>query len=262
MQLTPLLKTFLTAQLMMTEKKLTNDFNKDVSRSYLDPKFTKQHLAISRGEYDQVFKSRNKYAYGRLKGYGISERHFPTVEQFLEQVKKVGKKYGWDKRTDYLPENHEKIRSLLSKNDTRMFIFTKDEDEVGFCLTSAIDPEYQSQGRPKAEIINQFKSSRRLPSKDEAIEINKIGLYDEFTRQGHGNVYLAQMMHILFEKTGYDIVYLDTRDTNHKGVLSFYAKNGISVFFEEILDSDISSELITQQPNIIQDNQPSGTDQE
>jgi ribosomal protein S18 acetylase RimI-like enzyme len=226
-------------------------------RSLSDPIFVKCHLAISRGEYDQIYKARNARAYTN-DSLGMVEVIDPTSDQFLDHLRKVGHLYGWDRRQKYQPENCPALDAMMTKPETRLFIFKLKGQDVGFCLTAGIESDLQqTQGHSKDEIINHFRIQRRLPANSRPIEILKIGLYDEFTGQGHGNAYLAKMLEILFDRGHYDIVYLNTRDTNHQGVLRFYARNGIDVFFEESLPNDLvpdnpQSQQLSIQPSALQ----------
>ena len=80
-----------------------------------------------------------------------------------------------------------------------------------------------------------------------AIEIYKIGLYPEHTNKGYGSKYLNMMLEILFNESNRDIVYLNTRDTNHAGVINFYKVNGVDVFHTETLNSDIVRKPMLEQ---------------
>ncbi len=198
------------------------------------PTYLKSHLAISLGEYDQVHGNGNKRRAEGTKGnLRMVEVFDPTTEVFLHHLQKVGSRYGWDRREEYQPENHAALDKMMAHQKTRLFEFLMEDKRMGFCLVTAID-----QHSKKDEIIDRFKQQRRLPANSDAIEINKFGLYDEFTGKGYGEFFLSKTLKILLEREKHGIVYLDTRDTNHRGVIKFYARLGIDVFFQEELPND------------------------
>ena len=216
-----------------------HDFARQVGRStpvrpLAEPTFIKSHLAISRGEYDQVHRTRNIRIITGKSDMRMREVIDATTEDFLYHLQRVGHKYGWDKRKQYQPENQPQLDKMMAKEGTRLYEFLINGKPAGFCLTTSID----NDDSKKIEIIDRFRQQRRLPANFNAIEINKFGLYDEFTGKGYGDYFLAKMLRILLERDKYGIVYLDTRDTNHKGVLNFYSDHGIDVFFAEELPND------------------------
>ena len=223
----------------------SGDFRREAARStpvlpLTSPTFTKYHLAMHRGAYEQTYLNIRR-ALGRtpanLRMVEILE---PTSEDFLYQLQRVGKQYGWDKRRKYQPEHRAELDEMIARPDTRLYIFKVDSQDAGFCLmTGIVPPKTQSQGIVKEDALNIFRKMNNVARDAKPVEIYKIGLYDEFTGKGLGNFFLGKILHLSFEREKKDIVYLDTRDTNHRGVLDFYARNGMGVFFTERLNSDL-----------------------
>lgn len=216
--------------------------------------FTKQHVAIHRGRFEEsqeadLYLNNPETPEGRLR---MSEVINPTVEEFLYHLQRVGSEYGWDRRKKYQPGNREYLDRLLGKDGTRLFLFQingsgREAKDIGFCLVTPVTEEegfktksYKT-GAPKQELVGKYRAMHHLPHRmaDNAIEIYKFGLYPEATGKGYGNYYLGEMLRILIERDGFDIVYLDTRDTNHGGVVKFYKQNGMEHFFEELMPSDL-----------------------
>src|SRR5690606_5724505 len=97
---------------------------------------------------------------------------------------------------------------------------------IGFCCAAVVEPQ----------LTDRFNfSAEGKPLK--VIEIYKTGLFDEYTGHGWGRFFVPQVMQKLFED--YEIVYLNTRDTNHKQVVPFYEGLGMHVLEREILEDDI-----------------------
>ncbi len=220
----------------------TKDF--DNARRFPDT-FILLHLAISRGLYEKnkrngVYKASPQTKEGVL---GIERKYSPESEDFLFRLQKGGHPYGWDKREKYQPRNKNHIDSMMKDSKTRLFRFTLDDEEIGFCLVTGLPPHKETsqntQGISKEQAIDMFRDNRQLSSNTSAIEINKIALYPEFTNKGYGNYFLAKLLDILIIEEQNDIVYLNTRDTNHDGVPRFYYRNGVEVFTQENLISDL-----------------------
>lgn len=216
-----------------------------------DNTFTKYHLAISADDY---FDLKDEGIYSDLNAkinpdvrLSIAKIEDPTAEDFLYHLQRVGAKYGWDKRKKYQPENIATIQEMIEARKSDLFVFLADGQEVGFCMTAGIDkfraPDRKrpyEKGIEKSKAVNMFMRRQGMEEDHiEPIEIYKIGLHDEHTGQGYGNYFLSRIMDIMFRKKKYDMIYLDTRDTNHKGVLKFYANNGVDVFHQETLPSDL-----------------------
>lgn len=240
--------------------KVTNSGDPDVSIRLAQPTndntFTKFHLGITSrrffeieaaGTYDALVKKNADQA--RLTVARVED---PTASDFLYHLQKVGEKYGWDKRKKYQPDNLDAIQAMMEERQSELYIFLANGKEVGFCMTAGIDKNRPTnQKRPyekgieKSKAVNMFlrecqKKDRTIdPTHAEPIEIYKIGLYDGSTGKGYGNYFLHRMLDILFDKKKYDLMYLDTRSTNHSGVLKFYKQNGVDVFHQEILPSDL-----------------------
>ncbi|MCK6417630.1 MAG: GNAT family N-acetyltransferase [Alphaproteobacteria bacterium] len=202
------------------------------------------HLAISRGQREA---RRSKIAQGDpppafLRMIRVTDA---TADDFLHHLQRVGAKYGWDRRRKYQDSNKPALEEMMRKPETRLYIFLVSNQPAGFCLITPIDgmpslDHEQRQGLEKTAVIDEFKKKHRLTADSRAIEINKIGLYDEFTGKNYGDVFLEKIFTELFEKEGkYDIIYLDTRDTNHPGVPGFYRAHGMRLIRTEHLQSDL-----------------------
>lgn len=246
-----------------------SEFNENLRskpvRPLTDDKFTKHHLAMSKGEYDQVYHSKNGIT--NNDGLSMIEIIDPKAEDFLYYLHRVGNLYGWHLRKEFQETNKPYIEQVMAQEETRLYVFKKrvseaqdngeppEDKTVGFCLMTAIPPlpedvakpVFEGEGANSLEAVDRFKMSRRLEANSRAIEINKIGLFDEYTGKGYGNFFLAKILDIQFNREGHNIVYLNTRDTNHAGVGKFYQKNGIDNFYSETLFND----LVDDAPEIL-----------
>lgn len=223
-----------------------------------EPRYTKWHLAISHGSFDQIFQKRLEKSLEKHPECRLIEIHGPNLDDFLPRLKRVGENYGWHLRKSFQPDNYPNIARVLRSKDTSLFVFQINGEEAGFCLATninhGIDPD--PVGITEADAVERFKQQRQLPANSSAIEIHKIGLYDEFTNQDYGKVVLGQVLSVLFNRHNYDIVYLNTRDTNHRGVVDFYRENGIDVYCDEILPNDLVSAEISQKHQPAQSEAP------
>jgi ribosomal protein S18 acetylase RimI-like enzyme len=204
-------------------------------------------MGISHGLFDHKSASRCAQIIQRNTDKSLLQDLEPTAEKFLHLLQQVGSDYGWDKRKEYQPDNMAAIDRMVRDPGTRLFVFDIAGKRAGFCLVTEIKPEQgqHAQGMSKTDALNQYKMQQSLPNNSKAVEIHKFGLFDEFTGKGHGHYFLAKILKELFMNGGYDIVYLDTRDTNHAGVQSFYAANGIYPFLTEILENDLVEQAPT-----------------
>ena len=100
--------------------------------------------------------------------------------------------------------------------------------------------EYENQ-RIQDEKLNY----KPLPQNPSVLEIYKFGMYKDNTAAGLGHYFLPAVMEMIFngevfhDQDGPQLIYLDTRDTNPRGTLTFYLKNGLSIFAEEALHNDL-----------------------
>jgi hypothetical protein len=211
--------------------------------------YTLFHIALSRGAYEHIApKSKEKFnaaAMGaQLRMVQVLE---PTCDDFLHHLQRVGAKYGWDRRKKYQEANKPALEAMMQDSETKLYIFFVNNTPAGFCLVTAINDkpsleQTERQGLSKNKVVNIFKSQKDLTLDTMAVEINKFGLYDEFTGKGYGDIFLEKVLNELFTQHKYGIVYLDTRDTNHKGVLKFYKDHHMKVFYEETLVTDLIPE--------------------
>ncbi len=216
-----------------------------------DSVFIKYHLGITnvrfcdlkaRGVYDDLYDAKG--------GSRLALAHIvrPNAVDFLYYLQKVGGKYGWDRREKYQKEYLDDVQKIVEDKKTDLFVFMIDGNEAGFCTLMDVDRVRpldtsisDKGGIAKRDAVNMFLNQRgvRADSLKKQVEIYKIGLFDQYTQQGYGNYFLYRIMEMVFEKEDYNALYLDTRSTNHSGVLKFYEQNGVDVFFEETLQSDL-----------------------
>lgn len=69
------------------------------------------------------------------------------------------------------------------------------------------------------------------------VEIYKVGLFPEYTGRQYGRYFLPAVFEELFRTN--DNIYLNTRSTNHAGVIPFYNGLGMHVFAQETLPNDL-----------------------
>ncbi len=162
----------------------------------------------------------------------------PDYEDFLESCKKVGD--DWHLRPEHtLPHKVNATRKRLESAKTVMWKFMQDDEEIGFCC--AVKDGFDHH-------IDKF-----IPrGSASGAEIYKIGLYEDYTGNKYGYVFLPIVMGDLFEGLavdknkklkafpGSDIIYLNTRSTNHIDSAPFYLSQGWTQVGEDrwILPSD------------------------
>ncbi len=215
------------------------------------PSFIKYHLAMSVKEY-RANIARGLYqdppSMKPLRKQLLRASQ-PESSEFLYQLQRVGENYGWHRRHNYQRENMAAVEKMIRGPETQMYIFQVDGREVGFCLITGIreeGPDSYTSGPKRGAITKKgalgiFKDQKEISQGDHirSIEINKIGIYPEFTGRDYGDYFLPRILNSLYETYKYDIVYLDTRSTNPEWVLRFWERHGFVPFHSEELPSDL-----------------------
>lgn len=229
--------------------------NRPPEQSLAQDTYRKIHLAIQKGAYENA-KRDGVYNYSGQTSEGIlrlTEIIEPTTDEFLFYLKRVGSPYGWDRRMKYQPQGKQELDELIAGRETKLFVFKIEKDghkhDIGFCLVAGIDeqtpgtPESYRKGLHKGSLIQMFRRQQSISQDNRPVEIYKFGLFPEATGKGYGAYYLSKVLQELIEKREhYDIVYLDTRNTNHSGVVPFYHQHAVKTFHEELLPNDLVDE--------------------
>jgi len=186
--------------------------------------FVRYDLAISRKLHaqnvmDNVYPILDKDIDPDLK---IKLEDVPTFKDLKALLEKVGKPYGWDRRAEYWDKDSvQEISEKLAKPSSRRYSFWSGNKEVGGVIIANIEPDLAKIFKKAREGNPHLDLDARTAQK--TIEIYKIGLLPEYTGKGWGKHFVAQTLTQLFDsECRYEAVYLNTRDTNHSGVVRFY----------------------------------------
>lgn len=174
--------------------------------------YTKTHIAISKEQY-QWLKDIGHYDFDTVKIRPIK----PDLIQHAMLLNRVGQSYGWTKRPKYVMERENLQKRLMAENSRFYLAYHKDR-LIGYCFISAC-----------SDAIGQKLGN--------VIEIENFGLFPEYTGQGLGPSFLAQVFDALMPD--YDHIYLTTRSTNHKGVIPFYERMGMRILCREQMPDDL-----------------------
>jgi len=151
---------------------------------------------------------------------GLNLKEVPRdYSEFTKLLNSVGGPLGWDKRKKYRVYQSE-VRQRLALEATHLFLFERFNKAIGYSLTIA---------RP--DLSKTFNM--------QVAEIENFGLKPAYTAKGYGGYFLNQVLSRLFNE-GYEKVYLESRSTNHKKVVPFYERNGMSVIG---IDEDIPDDF-------------------
>lgn len=207
-----------------------------------NPTFTKLHLGLTKDRFEAL-NTPDKLPAGHVLEKVIGDPETMT-DLFLKDMEKVGGDYGWSARQKYQPQNRADIVEKMDDPETRLYHFEVDGRQVGFCLLSAIKKHRQTkpyeQGIDKHRAVMMFDAQEQQSEAfPKPIEIYKIGLYPDEVGQGIGTAFLNAICNLIFRK-GYNMIYLDTRDTNPLGTEEFYAANGFRAFYSQILNNDLA----------------------
>lgn len=154
----------------------------------------------------------------------------PDYEEFLKRCEKVGD--GWHLRSEHLDINKvNRTRARLQSAKSAMWLFMKDDEEIGFCV--AVKDGFNG-------ISEKFNIAGQ-----NGTEIYKVGLYPEHTHKGYGQLFLPTIMSKLLKgqradnQRGIkavkpsDIIYLNTRDSNNVDSRDFYRRLGMQLVGNE-----------------------------
>lgn len=180
--------------------------------------FTNYHLAISRERYREI-------DYTLDDSIEVKERAAPALTKFLNLLKSVGKKYGWDRRPKYL--DYPSVARRLASDNTRFFDILKDGKPIGYVLAT----------KPESSIGWHYTEAAQARK---TIEIENFGLFRGQTGNDYGDTALARVLGLLLSDN--DNVYLTSRSTNHPKVVPFYIANGMTLIHQEVLPDDLVPE--------------------
>lgn len=188
--------------------------------------YTKFHFAITKDGYEErpeTALSQNVTA--------AEQVHFsitaipPRYGSFRLLFEQVGKQWRWTSRPKYcLCETALKER--LQAPVTKLYLLQHRNVTVGYCLAA-----------PTTEDLDRLPG---LTAAQNPIEIENFGLFPEHTGRQYGRIFLSMIFKALFAE--HDTIYLSTRSTNHKGVVPFYKKMGMTLLHQETLPNDLLPE--------------------
>lgn len=217
-------------------------------------RYTKLHLGITKDTFEGLNGNTERLE-PLPDDFELMERGrvaSPTkkAEMFLERLRRGGGPFGWDAREKYQDENISALADHIAEDEhSRLFDFMSNGEHVGFCKISGINISWQRQsfekGLNKHDAVMHFMKQENQSGFPRPIEIDKIAIFPEFMSNGHGSVALPNMMRLIFQelKENYNVIYLDTRDTNPVGTEQFYARMGVRAFCFEVLPNDLTREI-------------------
>lgn len=179
----------------------------------------------------------------------IRQEDVPTYKDLKTILEKVGGPYGWDRRKEFQDRASIKhISDKLAEPTSKRFSFwaagRNGLEEVGGTIIANIEPKV-SRIIEKAETKGHLNLTHEQA--ENSIEIYKIGLFPEFTNKGWGKHFVPQVLQALFTDVSHpSVVYLNTRSTNHNGVISFYRSLNMHVIHAENYPDDLIPEAEIQ----------------
>lgn len=186
------------------------------------------------------------------------ERVKLDYDHFLKRLSQVGKTKKedgdrWHLRSEHVDMNKvNRTRLRLQSSKSSLWLFMKGDEEIGFCC--AVKGGFNGQ------------SEKYMRAEDNGTEIYKIALYDEYTRQGYGRIFVPTVATNLFNGASRDtekdlkkvhssdLIYLNTRDSNYVDSGPFYNTLGFEVAGEETFlelgsgNSQLTHKLVPKQP--------------
>lgn len=207
--------------------------------------FVKVHLAMTRTRHLANVENNVYPILDRdiMPDLSIRAEDAPSYKDLQDLIKKVGKPYGWDRRAEYHnPESIKNITEKLEQPSSRRFSFWSGSKEVGGVIVANVEPNIRgifekaiSEGEEPIDINPEWA--------EKTIEIYKIGLLPEHTNRGWGKHFVSKILTRLFnEVPPLEVVYLNTRSTNHSGVLSFYTGLKMDVIHARSYPDDLIEE--------------------
>lgn len=175
----------------------------------------------------------------------------PTYEDLKALLEKVGSKYGWDRRREFNESpSKEQVRKIIESEESRRFSFLVNGKEIGGVIIANVEPEKRLRDtfRRVSKLVPEYRDLTPEVAAN-TLEIYKIGLEDKFTRMRLGKSFFGELLGTLFkddDKAGWpgktpDAVYLNTRNTNHEGVLRFYKGFNMNVINALTYPNDLLS---------------------
>lgn len=173
----------------------------------------------------------------------IKEESVPDFSDLAKLLLKVGKPYGWHLRKEYHSDESvarisERLRSVPPAS---RYSFWCNQREVGGAIIANVEPNIGS-------IFQRSLNENNVPFIDPSlasrtVEIYKIGISPDYTKRGWGKFFLPQLLTSLFQKSAdTEVVYLNTRDTNHTGVIKFYRGFNMNVINATDRQNDLIDE--------------------
>ena len=130
------------------------------------------------------------------EGLTVSQA-FPREEQLIKIIKDIGRDFGWTRFPRFADRSYYK--DIIEEPETRLYCFYKHGVEVGAAIIIGVE----EQG---------------------SVEIEVMGLYEEFRNQGLGTAALECILADLYKD--YNNVELLTCGFNPDATYDFYEKNG------------------------------------
>lgn len=213
-----------------------------------DSAFVKLHIGVTRSSFQEL--DRQNFYPEFQTGYSINEfRANPEtkLKRFLENLDKIGGEYGWSNRRKYQEDNYPQLEEQMKNPGSRLFEFRDNEDLVGFCMVMDIYPNWKpkphEKGISKGDLVHAFSKQEDAAEFPRPKEIYKIGILPELKGKKYGKSFLAEMTRQIFSDGDFNMIYLDTRDTNPEGTEEFYAKMNFRAFAMEVLENDLVTDV-------------------
>jgi len=192
--------------------------------------FTKIHLGITR----DTFEARDKAGQYQPLAEPLFIKPVQTnYDMFALLTHIVGGPYDWHKRREYHEDaEYQSIKSTIEDKSSRLWLFMHEHEIIGYCQTANVE-----SGASLSSVFD------RAVEDVSVAEIFKVGLFPEYTGKKLGHMFVPAVLRELLNK--HDAVYLNTRDTNHEQVVTFYQELGLSVLKTETLRDDLIEKVIT-----------------
>lgn len=200
----------------------------------------------------------------------IVNEGIPSFKDLQDLIAKVGGKYGWDRRKEYHDTpSKEQIEKILQAEESRRFSFNANGKEVGGVIVANVEPLKRLKStfsRVSKEAPLQYADLAGDVASN-TLEVYKIGLEDRYTGMRLGKFFFGELLGTLFkddDKAGWPgekpkAVYLNTRNTNHDGVLRFYKAFNMNVINALTHANDLlTQEQIDQLENPLPSKEPKG----
>jgi len=173
----------------------------------------------------------------------IKEEDTPDFSDLARLLLKVGKPYGWHLRKEYHTDDSvaritERLRSVPPAS---RYSFWCNQREVGGAIIANVESSLSSIFERSLDEHDRPYIDPSLAPK--TVEIYKIGISPDYTKRGWGKFFLPQLLTHLFDKCATtEAVYLNTRDTNHNGVIRFYRGFNMNVINASERQNDLIDE--------------------